>query len=200
MNEGFALAQRLFEESGGGKIAVAHQILGEERGALALSGSGSGSGSDSDSGKSSSSTDAATDSRPAQQTQQATTTAAWAFDIRPLPPLLTQYASNDVTALPVMYLHHIKHATWNAEVEEHVWQHSEKRLQMAREPGSDERLKGVENLAPEGWFEAEWLQGVGDGGVARLDRRIVRCQIREGTLLPPFGLLYRIARVDCTGS
>lgn len=151
MTEGYALTQRLYDASGG-DIAVAHRILGEERMALALSGS-SGSESESESGSSGSAHDS-----PVQQAQQ--DTAVWAFDIRPLPPLLTQYASNDVTALPVMYLHHVKHATWNAEVEKHVWEHSEKRLQMAREPGSDEKLRGNEKLAPEGWFEAEWLEGV----------------------------------------
>jgi hypothetical protein len=41
--------------------------------------------------------------------------------------------------------------------------HSEKRLREAREEGLGERLRGNENLAPEGWFEAECLKGQGEG-------------------------------------
>jgi hypothetical protein len=148
MIEGYELTQRLYDESRG-SISVAYEILGEERFVVASGGSDT---------EDSSSTATIAHSIPFQKPKP----AIWCFDIRPLPPLLEKYASNDVTALPVMYLHHTKHATWNAEVEEHVWLHSEKRLREAREEGSGERLKGNENLAPEGWFEAAWLKGEGE--------------------------------------
>ena len=181
MNEGYETTQRLYDESGG-DISVAFSILGEERLALAKSGSGSGPESESHSDNSdhtsntsstgsvkstgntnsTDSTDSATTALPSptpSEQQQDATTPIWAFNIRPLPALLSRYASNDVTALPVMYQHHGRHATWNADVAAHVWLHSESRLREAREPGSGERLRGCENLAPEGWFEAGWLDG-----------------------------------------
>jgi len=118
MHEGNETTQRLYDASGG-DIAVAREMLGEERTAYALS---VGSGYESGSGSSSSDVVANVDS-PAQAQRD----SVWAFDIRPLPALLEQYASNDVTALAVMYLHHVEHATWTAEVMEHVWQHTETR-------------------------------------------------------------------------
>ena len=146
MNEGWQLTQRLYDESGG-IYPIASEILFKERFAAA-----SGA-SDSESISTVTST-FASNSAPAKEPKD----TVFPFDIRPLPHLLETYASNDVTALPVMYLHHSKHATWNAEVEDHVWLHSEKRLQDARVPGSGERLKGNENLAPGGFFEPEWLK------------------------------------------
>jgi hypothetical protein len=152
MEEGWQLIQRLYDESGG-IHPIASEILLRERAAAASGASGSESTFASTSVSASTFT-STSHSTPAKEPKD----AVFLFDIRPLPQLLETYASNDVTALPVLYLHHSKHATWNKEVEDHVWLHSEKRLQEAREPGSGMRLKGKENLAPEGWFEPEWLK------------------------------------------
>jgi hypothetical protein len=149
---GYELTQRFYDASGG-VYPIAIEMMAKE-GITAASG-GSGSDSEGTSTSVSASTFTSTShSTPAKEPKD----AVFLFDIRPLPQLLETYASNDVTALPVLYLHHSKHATWNKEVEDHVWLHSEKRLQEAREPGSGVRLKGKENLAPEGWFEPEWLK------------------------------------------
>jgi hypothetical protein len=145
MIEGYELTQRMYDESDG-SISVAYEILGGER-LVTTSGA---SGSDTEGSITTSSHTTASAQKPKD--------TVWCFDIRPLPKLLETYCSNDVTALPVMYLHHITHVTWNAEVEEHVWLHSEKRLREAREEGSGEKLRGNENLAPDGWFEVEWLR------------------------------------------
>jgi hypothetical protein len=155
MKEGYELMQRLYDLSEG-IYAVADEILRGERAAAAASG-GSGSNSEGTSTSTSTSASASTSrSTPVEKPKD----FVFPYDIRPLPQVLEKYASNDVTALPVLYDHHSKHATWSAEVEDHVWLHSEKRLRDARVPGSGERLKGNENLAPKGWFDVEWLKGL----------------------------------------
>jgi hypothetical protein len=144
---GYELTQRFYDESGG-IYPIAIEMMAKE-GLAAASGGGSGSdfeGADTSTSNSASASTSASHTTPVQKTKD----TVFPFDIRPLPPFLEKYASNDVTALPIMYDHHSKHATWNKEVGDHVWLHSEKRLQKAREPGSGERLKGSENLAPEG--------------------------------------------------
>jgi hypothetical protein len=157
MKEGYELMQRLYDLSEG-IYAVADEILRGERAAAAASG---GSGSDSEGTSTSTSTSTSASASTSRSTPvEKPKDFVFPYDIRPLPQVLEKYASNDVTALPVLYDHHSKHATWNAEVEYHVWLHSEKRLRDARVPGSGERLKGNENLAPKGWFDVEWLKGL----------------------------------------
>jgi hypothetical protein len=151
---GYETTQRFYDASGG-IYAIAVKMMAEEGIAAASSGSDSEGTSAANTTSTSTSTSASY-TAPVEKPEN----TVFPFDVRPLPQFLETYASNDVTALPVLYDHHSKHATWNAEVEDHVWLHSEKRLRDARVPGSGERLKGNENLAPEGWFEVEFLKGL----------------------------------------
>jgi hypothetical protein len=151
---GYETTQRFYDASGG-IYAIAVKMMAEEGIAAASSGSDS-EGTSATNTTSTSTSTSASYTAPVEKPEN----TVFPFDVRPLPQFLETYASNDVTALPVLYDHHSKHATWNAEVEDHVWLHSEKRLRDARVPGSGERLKGNENLAPEGWFEVEFLKGL----------------------------------------
>ena len=164
MREGNEVMQRVYDLSEG-IYAIAEEILRGERAAAAAASGGSGFDSEGTSTSTSTSTSTAASTSASASTSHSAPVEkpkdfAFPFDIRPLPQVLEKYASNDVTALPVMYDHHTKHTTWNKDVEDHIWLHSEKRLRDAREPGSGEKPKVNENLAPKGWFDVEFSKGL----------------------------------------